>query len=353
MGFRVRVKYLSSNIRVRVDAVPLPSLCIGDYFRVERPILQAPIGSLATVGLAAAVSNAGGLGSLALTWTDLNLAVDRVRALRAATSSPFFVNFALAFEPHALQHVLDAGAPAVTFSWGLPGELTKLVHGSGAAVGVQVGSLAGAKSALDDGCDFLICQGVEAGGHVQSSIPLRELLHVVVAEACGIPVIAAGGLADGADIADVLRLGANGAMLGTRFVATTESHAHPAYKSLLVESSCRDTVLTSCFNGDWPLALQRVLRNRTLNEWERAGCGPPGRRPGENEVTVRQTDGKAIMRYDDTPPNAGMVGDVLSCCLYAGTGVEKIQSIMSAQALVYELCSDAAAALGGSGSQAP
>jgi nitronate monooxygenase len=336
-----------------VDAVPLKPLSIGNYFRVARPILQAPIGSLATVGLAAAVSNAGGMGSLALTWTDLTVAVDRVKTLRSATSSPFFVNFALAFEPRALRPVLSAGAPAVTFSWGLPGELVKVVHGFGAAVGVQVGSLDGAKSALDDGCEFLICQGVEAGGHVQSTIPVREVLQFVVAEAGGIPVIAAGGLADGADIAEVMRLGANGAMLGTRFVASAESHAHPAYKSLLVESSGRDAVLTSCFNGDWPLAPQRVLRNPTLNEWERTGCGPPGRRPGEGEVIVRQADGQPIMRYNDTPPNAGMVGDVLSCCLYSGTGVEKIRSIMSAQALVDELCNDAAAALGRSESKTP
>ena len=331
-----------------VNAVSLTPLIIGNFFRVERPILQAPIGSFATVALAAAVSNAGGLGSLALTWTDLSTAVSRVKTLKAATPSPFFVNFALAFEPRALEPVLNAGAPAVTFSWGLPGKLVNLVHSFGAAVGVQVGTLAGATSALDDGCDFLICQGIEAGGHVQSSIPLRELLHVVVAEARGIPVIAAGGLADGADIAEIMRLGANGAMLGTRFVASTESYAHPSYKSLLVQSSGRDTVLTSCFNGEWPLAPQRVLRNRTLNEWERTGCAPPGKRPGEGEVTVRQADGKPILRYDDTPPNAGMVGDVLSCCLYSGAGVEKIRAIKPAQALVDELCRDAAAILEGS-----
>ena len=100
-----------------VNAVSLTPLIIGNFFRVERPILQAPIGSFATVALAAAVSNAGGLGSLALTWTDLSTAVSRVKTLKAATPSPFFVNFALAFEPRALEPVLNAGAPAVTFSW--------------------------------------------------------------------------------------------------------------------------------------------------------------------------------------------------------------------------------------------
>ena len=322
-------------------------LRVGHFFHVERPVIQAPIGSLASVELVSAVSNAGGLGSLALTWTEPEAAASRVAAVKARTTAPFVANFVLAFEPRALRAVLEAGVPAVTFSWGLPGTLVELVHSFGAAVGVQVGTLEGARRAVRGGCDFLICQGLEAGGHVQSSSSLRKLLRAVVAETHDVPVVAAGGLADGADIAEVMSCGASAAMLGTRFVASSESHAHPQYKALLLSSGADDTVLTACFNGEWPLALHRVLRNATLSEWEARGCQPPGRRHDERDVVVRQQSGDPIHRYDDTPPDAGMTGDVLSCCLYSGTGVGKITAIKSAGALVSDLWRDAAALLTG------
>jgi nitronate monooxygenase len=295
------------------------------------------MGSLATVELVSAVSSAGGLGSLALTWTDAQTAASIVAAVKSRTSAAFASNFVLAFEPTALTAVLEAGIPVVTFSWGLPGPLVQTAHSFGAAVGVQVGTVEGAKRALDQDVDFIICQGIEAGGHVQSSIPVRELLPAVVSEAKTVPVAAAGGLADGTDVMEVTSLGASAAMLGTRFVASTESGAHDAYKAALVASHSSDTVLTGCFDGEWPYALHRVLRNATLANWEAAGCLPPGRRPGEGDVVARHETGAPVRRYDDTPPDSRMKGDVMACCLYAGTGVGKITDIRSARVLVREL----------------
>ncbi len=318
----------------------------GDCLAVDRPILQAPIGSLASVDLVVAVSRAGGIGSLALTWTDAASAARQVGAVKALTNAPFVANFVLAFEPIALSAALDAGVPIVTFSWGLPGPLVKSVHSAGAAVGVQVGTVDGAHRALDEGCDFIICQGVEAGGHVQSSTPLRILLPAVVAKAGAVPIVAAGGLADGADIAEVIRLGASAAMLGTRFVASMESHAHPAYKAALVAADSDATVLTACFDGGWPYAAHRVLRNSTLQNWESAGCPPSGRRPGEADVVARGQRGDVVRRYDDMPPHSRLDGDVLDCCLYAGTGVGRITAVRAADSLVKELWHDASVCLG-------
>jgi NAD(P)H-dependent flavin oxidoreductase YrpB (nitropropane dioxygenase family) len=300
-------------------------------------IVQAPIGGLASVELVSAVCNAGGLGCLALTWTDAELARSVVAAVRSKTSAPFAANFVLAFEPRALSAALEAGVPVITFSWGLPGDLVKSVHSFGAAVGVQVGTVEGAKRALEQDCDFIICQGVEAGGHVQSSTPLRELLPRIVAVAGAVPVVAAGGLADKADVAEVRSLGAWAAMLGTRFVASTESHAHSAYKEALLAASAQDTALTGCFDGGWPYAPHRVLRNSTLVNWEAAGCPPAGRRPGEGDVVARLRTGSSVHRYEDMPPNADMSGAVVDCCLYAGMGVGKITAVLSAAVLVKEL----------------
>jgi len=310
-----------------------------------RPIMQAPLGSLASAELVAAVSNAGGLGCLALTWTGADAAKRLVAEVTARTPRAFAANFVLAFAPTALTAALEAGVPAVTFSWGLPGSLGRTVRSFGAAVGVQVGTVEGAKRVLQEGCEFIICQGSEAGGHVQSSSPLRELLAAVVAEANGVPVFAAGGLADGNDIADVMLLGASAVMMGTRFVASSESHAHPDYKAALLAARAQDTVLTACFERGWPHALHRVLRNTTLREWEALGCPPPGRRPGEGETVARQKSGEPVIRYDDTPPSIDMQGDVLSCCLYAGTGVTRILEIQCAEALVTQLWNGAAGIL--------
>jgi len=112
---------------------------------------------------------------------------------------------------------------------------------------------------------------------------------------------------------------------------------HHAYKAALIASHSSDTALTACFDGEWPNALHRVLRNATLASWEAAGCPPPGRRPGEGDVVARQETGAVILRYNDAPPNSGMQGDVMACCLYAGAGVGKITEVISAGILVKHL----------------
>ncbi len=199
------------------------------------PIWQGSTAGIAGPELAAAVGKAGGMGAMALTWTPPEMAAEQVRYVLGHTSN-FFVNFALAFPPHALDATLDAGAPILSFSWGDPSPFLNKVRAANAKFGVQVTNVAGVHRAIDQGADFLVCQGIEAGGHVQSNTPLWELLPRIVDAAGDVPVIAAGGIATGAHISKVLALGAKGAILGTRFVATRESRAHPDYKRHLVEA---------------------------------------------------------------------------------------------------------------------
>ncbi len=282
---------------------------------------------------------------MGLTWTDPEVARGFVRDVHerlrsedsgSATSKPLFhVNFVLYFEPKALQAVLEEGAPAITFSWGMPDAYVELVRSFGALIGVQVGTASGAKKARDLGADFLVCQGVEAGGRVQSSTPLDQLLPEVLEAAGDTPVVAAGGLADAGDVGRILKTGANAAMLGTRFVATKESRAHPIYKQQLIEAS--ETAMTLCFVGDWPHAQHRVLRNSTLDDWEAAGCPPPGRRP-DDELNIGVTgEGRIIYTYEETAPRTGMSGAIDRMCLYAGTGVAKIRDLPDAAQLVGRL----------------
>jgi nitronate monooxygenase len=322
---------------------------------IDIPIIQAPTGSIAGPELVAAVSNAGGLGSMGLTWTPPEEAAAMVRRCRELTDRPFAVNFALAFEPVGLQAVLEAGAPVITFSWGVPGWHADTVHNAGAILGLQIGNPAARHMGSDP--DFYIWQGMEAGGHVQSTTPLSKMYaSECVPEIDGYgaydePVVAAGGIVDGRGIAEALRHGLLGVMLGTRFVATQESRAHPAYKDLLVQAGTDDTTtsLTICFDGGWPHAPHRVLRNRTLADWEDYGCPPPGRRPGEGKVVAYAASGEPILRYEDTAPREGMTGRIEEMALYAGMGVGRIRDIPPAGELVKRLWRETLEALEASG----
>lgn len=284
------------------------------------------------------------MGAMALTWTIPEAAREQVKQVRkvlATTSAPFQVNFALAFPPNSLTAALEAGAPVVTFSWGDPAEYLPLVRSFGATVGIQVTNGEGARRAVDLGANFLICQGMEAGGHVQATRSLWRTLDEVLAVVGALPVIASGGIGDGQGIAQALQRGSSGAMLGTRFVVTVESRALAEYKQKLLAADADDTALTVCFDGGWPYAAHRVLRNNTLEMWEAAGCPPSGNRPGEGDVTGYNAAGDAILRYEDTAPREGFTGDVDAMCLYAGTSCAAIHDIPTAGNLVARLWAEA------------
>ena len=304
-------------------------------FGLRYPIMQAPYGGPL---LAAAISNAGALGTVSLWVGTEEAAVERVQVMRQSTTQLFAVNYVLSFEPRSLPAALDAGAPLVHFSWGVPpATLTAMVRQRGAIFGVQIATVEGASAELDAGASYVVCQGIEAGGHVQSSTPLYELLPRVVECARDTPVLAAGGISRGRDIASALRAGASGVLLGTRFVATRESLAHQEYKAALVAAASTDTALSVCFQDGWPGALHRTLRNGTLERWEAAGCPPVGRRPGEGDIVARLADGSPVARYHFASPQRGVEGEVTDLALYAGAGVGAITDLPPASELIRRL----------------
>lgn len=309
------------------------------------PIVQAPIGSAEAVTLAAAVSRAGGLGGVALSWSDKEVSKAIVRSMqKAADGHAVYGNFVLHFPCEGFDAALDAGLALVTLSFGIDAARVARAHRAGARVGVQVGSSLGARMALDAGADFLIAQCVEAGGHVQSTTPGADLLPAVLAEAGAVPVIAAGGIATADGIARAIAAGAAGAVMGTRFIATTEAGSHDAYKAALVAASGTDTVFTNCFDLGWPYAMHRVLRNDTFTAWEAAGCPQFPNRPGEGDVVFRNGT-EDVFRYCDMPPLPDAVGSMKSAALYAGMGVGDIRSVEPAGQVVAQLWADARAAL--------
>src|ERR1700687_2839747 len=171
-------------------------------FGLKYPIFSAGMGAAAIPELAIAVSNAGGLGAIGTGNPVADVVRQRVLRVKSATNRPFAVNFLLAFDPAVtLPIALDAGAPIVQFAWGIPTlENVATIRNAGAKMGIQISSVAGATGALDVGADYLICQGTEAGGHVQATRTLYEVLPAVIDEAKTAPALAGGGIANGAHI---------------------------------------------------------------------------------------------------------------------------------------------------------
>jgi nitronate monooxygenase len=306
-------------------------------FGLKYPIFEAPHGRATSPELAIAVSNAGAMGALASLATPAE-ARNAVSKVRAATKGPFFVNYILRNEPVSLRAALDAGAPIIQFSWGMPTrEMVTAIRAAGAKLGLQVTSAESARVALDLGADYLVCQGTEAGGHVQANRGLYEALPIVLKEAGQTPVLASGGIGNGQGIRKALVAGASAAMLGTRFVATVESNAHPDYTKALISAHAEDTVLTVCFQDGWPNAPHRALRNRTFVIWDAAGCPPAGKRPGEGDILATRADGSQALRYQTASYDRGLEGAVTECALFAGLGVDFVKDLPRAGELVERL----------------
>lgn len=329
------------------STIPTPrARALMDLFGLSYPIFQAPFGpSYTSPDLAAAVSNAGAMGTLALTRSAPEAARESTAKLRGLTKRAFIVNYLLAVDPVSLPAALDAGAPVVQFSWGLPTrEMISAVRNAGAKLGVQIGNAEGARAALDLGADYLVCQGTEAGGHVQSSTPLYDLLPKVLDEAQNTPVLAAGGIGNGQKIRKALLANASGAVLGTRFVATQESLAHSEFKNAILKAHARDTALSVCFQDGWPGATHRALRNGTFVRWEAAGYPPVGGRPGEGDVLATRADGTKVLRYNSASPGQGLEGAITELAMYAGESVDDVKDLPRADELVARLwaeCLDA------------
>lgn len=308
-------------------------------FGLDVPIVQGPMGGAANHELVAAVSNAGGLGVLPLWTLSPDEIPDEVRETRRRTSRNFAANFrADLIQVDQIRIAIDSGVSIIHLFWGDPSASMGPVREAGARMICTVSDAESARAALDAGAGALIAQGVEAGGHVLSELPLRELLDTVIPMAGGVPVIAAGGLATAQDVADMVGLGASGALLGTRFVATKESIAHEAYKQALVEAGSDATVRSECFDIGWPNAPHRHLKNDTYTAWDNAGRPEAGSRPGEGDAILRMGE-EVLPRFAVVPPARGMTGDIGAAVLYAGTGVDRIRDCPGAADVVTELAS--------------
>jgi NAD(P)H-dependent flavin oxidoreductase YrpB (nitropropane dioxygenase family) len=329
---------------------------------VEYPILSVGFGLGAGPSLAAAVSNAGGFGVLGGANRSLEEISRIIEQTGELTGRPFGINFILVALEHAdapeedkaelrhqIESVIAERVAAIVFFWGDCEPFIEDAHRNQVKVLIQVGSVEEAKAAADAGVDAVIVQGVEAGGHVRGTTPIWEFVPAAVEAVSPVPVVVSGGIGDGAGLARVLSLGAQGVSLGTRFVASDEAWFHPAHKQRVIESAAEDTVYGDLYDAWWPGAPHRTLRNKTFDEWEAAGRPPSGRRPGEGtSIGTRRLPSGDVQEWPRyavgaIPPT--FEGDLERVPMLVGESCSVVNDVKPAAEIVKDIVRDAEAAL--------
>jgi nitronate monooxygenase len=290
------------------------------------PLQQAGMSGTATSTLAAAVANAGGLGMIGIGRQQFAVIERYLDEVASLTDAPVGCTCIAHFVLPEVEELVASRSPIIEFfyEWPDPRRVPDNV-----ICGWQVGSVDEAKAAVDAGCQYVIAQGMEAGGHVRGHVPLAELLPAV-RDSVDVPVVAAGGIGNVVAIRAALNLGADAVRVGTRFVATHESYAHPAYIEALVAAVSDDSVLTEAFGVGWPDAPHRVLRSSI-----EAATAAASDVVGE----TRLANGQAVpmARFAVSSPSRDTTGDISAMALYAGRSVGSVDRVMTAADVVEEL----------------
>jgi nitronate monooxygenase len=303
---------------------------------IRHPVLLAPMGGTAGGALAAAVSAAGGLGLIGGGRSDAEWLEREFVAAGNQTVGCGFITWGLAKRPELLDHALGHTPAAIMLSFGDASPFIARIKSAGVPVICQVQTLAQARQVLEQGADIIVAQGSEAGGHgaVRATLPLvPAVVDAVAASGRDMPVVAAGGVADGRGLAAALMLGAAGVLMGTRFHAAKESLLPPAAKERIVHSSGDDTLRTKIFDiaagGDWPQEYTgRVLANRFSEKWR-------GREP------MLAADAGELARYAE----ARVSDDFDTAVIHAGEGIDLIHAIEPAGEILARVVAEAETAL--------
>lgn len=321
---------------------------------IEHPILSVGFGPGAGPELAAAVSNAGGLGVVGASGQPPDAIRTLVSRTRELTDRPFGANLIL----HTMgdpgrgpaireryETLVEERVPLLVYFEGDPSPFVEDAHAAGLKVAIQVGSPAEARRAADAGVDAVIAQGLEAGGHIAATASLFVNLPTIVDAVAPLPVLASGGIADGRGLAAALMLGAEGVSLGTRFVASEEAYIREEYKQRVVAASAEDTFYSDdLFDVFWPGVPHRALKARAYKEWDAAGRPRPGERPHEGEPIGRH---RSPYREADVPRYASYMltpwfeGEIELGPLWAGETVALIDSVLPAGEIVRRIAAEA------------
>jgi NAD(P)H-dependent flavin oxidoreductase YrpB (nitropropane dioxygenase family) len=297
------------------------------------PIQLAAMPGVGTPALVAAVANAGGLGMIGLPRMPPAAVAAALDQLRAACHGPIGFNQIMQFFDRDAVVAAASRVNVVELFYGAPdAALVSLVHEGGALACWQVGSVDEARAAERAGCDLIVAQGTEAGGHVRGRLSLLPLLAQVL-DAVKVPVIAAGGIGGAREMAAALAAGADAVRVGTRFVAARESGAHPKYIDALLQASGEDTVLSETFSVMWPNAPHRTLR-----------CSVDAANALTDEIVgqMQTPDGPMpLPRFAVPIPTATTTGHIEAMPMYAGESVGSVRAVQPAAEIVRELAEGA------------
>jgi len=304
---------------------------------IEHPVMLAGMGGVSYSRLAAAVSQAGGLGCLgASTMGDAEM-VDEIAAVAGATDRPFGVDLLTAAPQDMqakVQAIIDGGGSVFVAGLGVPREVIDQCHEQNVIVVNMCGKVHHAVTAVEAGCDVVVAQGTEAGGHTGQIATMALVPQVVDAVGAQVPVVAAGGIFDGRGLAAALTLGADGVWVGTRFIATPEARAVAGYKDRILASAEDGTVITRAYTGK----TCRVLRTSYADNFESSG-GTPEPFPGQ--VIRSMNDGANHLGGDEDTP--GVDPDIEF--MPAGQAIGAIDGLIPAGDLVRQFVADAEAVL--------
>ena len=287
---------------------------VTDLLGVEIPIVQAPMGWIARAQLASAVSNAGALGIIETSSGELDIVKDEIRRMRDLTDKPFGVNIAQAFvrDPGIVDFVIEQGVRFVTTSAGSPMKYTASLKAAGLTVFHVVPTLRGAQKAIEAGVDGLIVEGGEGGGFKNPRDVASMVLLPLVRSKVDVPIIAAGGILDGATMAAAFALGAEGVQMGTRMVSTAESPVHENWKNAIVEAAETDTIFLNRRFGPGLRAL-RTERSEALEYADQNVMGEFGRAAdlyfGGDMNAAIALSGQVAGRIDSVRPVADVIRD--------------------------------------------
>lgn len=299
----------------------------------------------------AAVSNAGGLGLLGVAPAPAALMHAMIQQTKALTARPFGVDLIVedtAFGPcTTVDHIevcLAERVQVVVFFWNPPPvDWVARLRAAGVKVWMTVGSVQGAHEAVKTGMDAIIAQGSEAGGHNKSTLALSSLVPAVVDAVAPLPVVAAGGIADGRGVAAALALGAEAVCVGTRLVASREAFAHDEYKRRVIAATVDDIARTSLFGPEWPDQPMKVLRNRVVCAWagRDAKTPPPSEPQAHIGRTVLFSQEYPMPKFSAVLPTPHTTGDFEEMCLAAGESAGLAKDIQPAGDIVREMMEEA------------
>ena len=302
-----------------------------DLLGIEVPILQGGMSTYTSAELVAAVSNAGGLGIIGGHGRSADDLRDEIRRVRALTPKPFGVNHVVCLIDDAcFDLTLAQRVPVLSLSWGHSEVLSTRAHEVGMKIVHQVSTPEEAGVVVTEGADVVVAQGAEGGGHVGSSMSTMALVPQTVDVVRPVPVLAAGGIADGRGLAAAIMLGAQGVLMGTRFLATIEAHGRGHSKDVLLNSLGSQTVASKFYDDVfgilWPGSVVRSVRNRLLDDWARR----PGEWPGaaekiRPELRAAVDNGDFVLAGE----SVGLVHDILPAAELLARIVSEAEALLA------------------------